>query len=287
VSARNVGEDAHAHCQALVRASDPDRFVATLFAPADRRAYMFALYAFNLEIARIGEIAHEPLAGEIRLQWWRDALTGVSHCETSGHPVASALLGALESCRLPVQPLLNLIEARRFDIYQEPMVTSADLDLYVRQTSSAVFATAGQILAGRDREIAEAADVAGLAYGKAMLLSVAPLHATHGRIYMPSDILDRHGAKAQDLLGGRSTPALQAAFAEVGSHAGGHFHAFLEHAQHLPANARAAFLPVAIVPLLLKRLRRRRSVTHSVVDVAPLSRLIALGRAGWLGFSPP
>src|SRR5262249_14399446 len=112
VSARNVGEDAHAHCQALVRASDPDRFVATLFAPADRRAYMFALYAFNLEIARIGEIAHEPLAGEIRLQWWRDALTGVSHGETSGHPVASALLGALESCRLPVQPLLNLIEAR-------------------------------------------------------------------------------------------------------------------------------------------------------------------------------
>ena len=37
---------------------------------------MFALYAFNLEIARVREVAREPLAGEIRLQWWSDVLGG-------------------------------------------------------------------------------------------------------------------------------------------------------------------------------------------------------------------
>ncbi len=116
-----MANDAYAHCQALVRASDRDRFVATLFAPSDRRPYLFALYAFNLEISRISEVAHEPLPGEIRLQWWRDALTGAGEGGASGHPVVSALLGTIESCQLPVEPLLDLIEARGFDLYQEPM----------------------------------------------------------------------------------------------------------------------------------------------------------------------
>ena len=31
-------QDAFAHCEALVRAADKDRFLATLFAPAEHRA---------------------------------------------------------------------------------------------------------------------------------------------------------------------------------------------------------------------------------------------------------
>ena len=42
---------------ASVRAADPDRYFATLFAPAPRRPLLFALYAFNAEVARIdGEL---------------------------------------------------------------------------------------------------------------------------------------------------------------------------------------------------------------------------------------
>ena len=47
-------------------------FSPTLFAPAEHRGALFALYAFNLEVARVREVVREPLAGEIRLQWWRD-----------------------------------------------------------------------------------------------------------------------------------------------------------------------------------------------------------------------
>jgi phytoene synthase len=66
--------DPFAHCEHIVRAADKDRFLATLFAPANRRGALFALYAFNVEVARVREVAREPMAGEIRLQWWRDAL---------------------------------------------------------------------------------------------------------------------------------------------------------------------------------------------------------------------
>ena len=80
------------HCETLVREADKDRFLATLFAPAPRRRALHALYAFNVEIARVRELAREPMPGEIRLQWWRDVLGGAAH-RGGGHPVASALHG--------------------------------------------------------------------------------------------------------------------------------------------------------------------------------------------------
>ncbi len=79
------------HCAALVREADRDRYLATLFAPAAQRNALFALYAFNVEITRVRDLAREPMPGEIRLQWWREALTGEREGEAAAHPVAAAL----------------------------------------------------------------------------------------------------------------------------------------------------------------------------------------------------
>ena len=67
--------DSFDQCEALVRAADKDRFLATLFAPARYSRALFSLYAFNVEVARIRELAREPMPGEIRLQWWRDVFS--------------------------------------------------------------------------------------------------------------------------------------------------------------------------------------------------------------------
>ena len=96
--------DSYAHCEALVCAADKDRYLASLFAPADKRRHLYALYAFNVEIARVREVIRTPMAGEIRLQWWRDALNSAAravHASVEGsslrgdvwaNPVADALL---------------------------------------------------------------------------------------------------------------------------------------------------------------------------------------------------
>ena len=55
------------------------------------RDALFALYAFNLEIARVRDLAREPMPGEIRLQWWREVLSGERGGEAAAHPVAAAL----------------------------------------------------------------------------------------------------------------------------------------------------------------------------------------------------
>ena len=141
-------DDNFRHCEQLVREGDKDRFLAALFAPADKRGALFALYAFNLEVARVREAVREAMAGEIRLQWWRDAIESGGG-EASAHPVAAALRETIARFDLPVAPLIDLIEARSFDLYDDPMPNSAALEGYAVKTSSALIGLAASILEQR------------------------------------------------------------------------------------------------------------------------------------------
>ena len=68
-----------------------------LFVPQALRPHIHALYAFSLEIARVREIVSEPLLGEIRFQWWRDALDGTGEAGAKANPIAAALLDTISS----------------------------------------------------------------------------------------------------------------------------------------------------------------------------------------------
>lgn len=272
-----VVQDNYAHCEALVREADKDRFLASLFAPADKRRHLFALYAFNLEIARVREVVHEPLPGEIRLQWWRDALTGDG--EVRAHPVAAALIDTVAACGVPVEPLLELLEARSFDLYGDPMPNLEALEGYARKTSSALIELAAVILTGaNDPAIGAAAAPGGIASAIARLLQSFPAHASRGQVYVPIEVLDRHGADAADILAGRATPQLGAALAQMRSLARGALAAFEERKHLIPAPARPAFLPVALVPPLLVRLEAQKN-PFAPVELPQWRRQWALWRA--------
>src|ERR1700728_2599411 len=192
--------DALSYCAELTRTSDRDRYLAALFAPAAQRGGLLALYAFNAEIARVRAAAHEPLPGEIRLQWWSDVLSGERAGEANANPVAQALLVTIEQHHLAAARLIELVEARRFDLYDEPMPSVADLEAYMRKTSSSLFALAARILAGIDAEAA--AEPAGLAYGMAALLGAFSLHAARHQLFVPVELLQRHQVQANDVFAG-------------------------------------------------------------------------------------
>src|SRR5450830_161330 len=136
------------HCAALVRAADRDRFLATLFAPAEHRVSLFALDAFNIEIVRVRELAREAMPGEIRLQWWREVLSGERDGEAVAHPVAAALTRTLAQHNLAREGLIDLIEARSFDLYDDPLATFAELQSYAERTAGTIFEFAARVLAG-------------------------------------------------------------------------------------------------------------------------------------------
>src|SRR5207302_7126999 len=98
---------------ALVRRHDRDRYQTALFAPAERREALFALYAFNYEIARVREIVTQPMLGQIRLQWWREVLDAAYAGTTPRrHPVVLPLSEAIRDCDLARQAFDRLIDTR-------------------------------------------------------------------------------------------------------------------------------------------------------------------------------
>jgi phytoene synthase len=268
-------QDAFAYCAELVRAADRDRFIAALFAPAQIRGALHALYAFNVEITRVRELAREPLAGEIRLQWWSDVLDGERREEAGANPVAAALLETIERYDLAAATLSDLIEARRFDLYDEPMAGIADLERYAEKTSSALFALAAQILGGPGAQTI--AKPAGIAYGVTGLIRALPVHAARRQLYLPTEVINRHQVRPQTIFANQATPGLEAALAELRALARHNLSFAKEHIASLEPEPLAALLPLAVVRPMLDRLDR--SAPFAPGDIPPWRRQWLMWRA--------
>jgi 15-cis-phytoene synthase len=272
------------HCGALVRAGDRDRYLATLFAPADKRPFVFALYAFSLEIARVRESVSDPMPGEIRLQWWRDALQGEAPGNVRANPVAAALDDAIVRFRLPRQALVDLVDARTFDLYDDPMPTLADLEGYAGETSSALIRLAAIILNdGADPGAAGAAGHAGIAYAVVGLLRALPWHARRGQVFLPAQIFNRHGVSRDDIVLGRGGPGLPAALAELREIARDHLRRARALRATIPPQILSAFLPVALVEPYLARLDRIADPLRHPIELPQWRRQLILWRAARAG----
>jgi phytoene synthase len=241
-----------AFCADLVRASDFDRYAATLFVDAEARRGLLALFAFNVEIARVRGQAEQPLAGEIRLQWWTDCLSGLAHGDAEANPVAAELLRAIEIFRLPVDALLRLVEAHRFDLYDDPIASEDELNAYLDATAGALFRLAEQIFLRAQEPTTEASREAGRAFGLLRIMEIVGLTSSRGQLYLPLQWLEQSGADAADLFAGRATPAIRTLLDEACRRARVHLDAARAAIAESPGPR--AFLPLALVDARLRRI---------------------------------
>src|SRR5690349_12291061 len=128
--------EALSYCADLVRRADYDRYLTALFAPAEARERLFALYAFNHEIARVRETVSEPMLGQIRLQWWREAIAGIYDGKPRKHAVVEALAAAAAATRAPRAGFEALIDAREADLAGRAPATLAELESYCEGSSA-------------------------------------------------------------------------------------------------------------------------------------------------------
>lgn len=277
-------QDDYGHCEALVRETDKNRYLAGLFAPAPVRRHLYALYAFATEIARVSEAVREPAAGEIRLQWWRDALGG-RRSEAAGNPVAVALFDTVSQCVLPSEPLIRLINAHAFDLYDDAIASFSELDAYAEATAGILFALGAAVLAGAGggqaaaseaSAIAAAARSAGIAFGVAQRLCDFPRDAARRNMFAPLAVLAGHGVTREEIEARRDSPGLRAALAELRNHARGAFAEFAAAARSLPQRTAPAFLVAALVPLMLDA---RKADPFMPADLPQWRRQWALWRA--------
>jgi phytoene synthase len=230
----------------------------------------------------VREAAREPMPGEIRLQWWRDVFagTGAARGEAGGNPVAAALTATIVRYRLPPQAFLDLLEARAFDLYDDPMGSLTELDIYAERTGSAVMALAARILSdGRDPGAADLIRHAGLGHAIAAMLVGLPTHAMRRQLYVPLALLSRHGAHPEDVFAGKPTAELGAALAELRQHVRTHLAQAQDLAAAMPVAIAPALLPASLSGPTLDRLERQRENPFAATPLPAWRRQWRLWRA--------
>lgn len=244
------------YCARQAQAHDNDRFVCALFAPEQMRESLFAILAFNSEVARIRETVHEALLGEIRLQWWRETLDSIFAGQAPRHEVATALAAAVARHGLPRAPFDRLIEGRVRDLYDEEPDTLSGLLAYVGETAEPLAELELVILGATDAASLDAARHVATAFALTGLLRAIGHHARQGRLYLPKDVMAQAGLARRTVLELRRDPALAKVALQIAGIARQH----LAHARGLrpqvSRRALPALLPGLLAGVYLDRLAR-------------------------------
>jgi NADH dehydrogenase [ubiquinone] 1 alpha subcomplex assembly factor 6 len=239
----------------LVRRHDPDRFQTALFAPAERREALFALYAFNFEIARVRERTSEPTLGRIRLQWWREAVAAAFTGDPPRrHEVAEPLVAAIRTYGLDQAHFVRLLAAREHDLDEAPPASLAALEAYAEGSSAPLIHLALETLGVREAAVFEVGRRVGIGYALAGLIRAMPFRARAGRPLIPADIARETGLDARDWHAMRATPALKAATAAIARAAARHLAAARAGRAVVARSALPALLPAVVAMRALRRL---------------------------------
>lgn len=172
-----------------VRKQDPDRFLLSMFAPAKTRPHLWALYAFNHEIARTREVVTDTHLGLIRLQWWRDMLKAYfEQGSVSTQPVAAGLVAAIREHRLPRDLFDEMVYAREFDLEDKIPVNALGTENYAAFTHTPLLQLSLMCL-GQDMDDIDYIRHIATGYAMTGLIRAFPHHLRQRRCYFPAELL--------------------------------------------------------------------------------------------------
>ncbi len=266
----------------FLKDNDKDRYLASLVIPQDKRDAIQALCAFNADIAAIPTRTSEPAPGEIRLQWWHDAISGTQHGAVAQNPLAAAFLDAIKQYALPTGPLLRLIAARRFDLYQDPMPDMATFEGYAGETNAVIYQYAAMILADAEGGLSgDAAGHLGVAHALVGHLLAMRFNAARGRIFLPLAVFAAHGLTDQQVLAAENPEKIAAACTQMLEAAEGHLKSAEQAASKLPKHLRPAFAYTGVLRAQIRKMKRAKAPFSSDVPLADWRKIAALVMWMW------
>ena len=267
-----------------MRRHDHDRFLATLFAPKACRESLFALYAFNYELAKTREVVSEPMIGDIRLQWWRERIAELFAGNVTEHAVLRALASTHAATPLSRAYFETLIEARALDLDDTPFSTLSDLRAYAEATNAPLFYLALEAVGSPREPALLAAKSAGAAYGLIGLLRAIPFHAKQRRSFLPRDVAAEAGINEGHLFTGKVPKGLPQAVGIIAQRAAALLVEARSRQGELNAGERAALYPLIPATLSLHTLRRcGYDAFNARFQMSHPARLLALTWHHWRG----
>ncbi|WP_244177022.1 squalene/phytoene synthase family protein [Acetobacter pomorum] len=168
--------------------ADPDRALCLWFLPSSVRDAAYVLLAFHNELIRALAPARSatvagPMAGYIRLQWWRDVLEGQRKPE---HVLAPPLMALVDSGKVRRETCLSMIAAREMELEAQQTEQSVERwTLMMREGAGAFQRAIAELLGVCDSDTLQRVENAGAAYGAGAMLRHWPLLLGNGRFLFP------------------------------------------------------------------------------------------------------
>jgi NADH dehydrogenase [ubiquinone] 1 alpha subcomplex assembly factor 6 len=251
------------YCTELVRQYDYNHYLTTLFQPSQSvRDCVFAIRAFNVEIARIQDNVKEPAIAAMRFKWWQDTLGETFKGRPVDHPVSKELARSLRENSLSKLWFSKLINGRVKHLQRTNFQNLDELEQYAEQTVSSIFYLHLESLRVRNANIEHACGHLGKAIGIVTILRSVP-HSLPS-VLIPTDILIKHRVSTQELIRTTSTSirdgsaSLNDAIFEVATRANDQLltaKTFLEK-EELDQNGICSLLPMVPLQLYLKSLEK-------------------------------
>lgn len=249
----------------IVRSADPARFFASQFIPGVDRDDIFALHAFDLEIRKIIRTIREPVAGEIRLQWWREVFQGTRNAEAAASPLAHLMLDLTQRHSIGPQIWENYLDGRIFDLYDDVVEDRAAFEAYAGQTEGTVLQLACLMLdRGQSTSASQASGYLACVFClwdrvlQPVLYTDQPLTSQRvNRIsrYLPPELRDASGLVANPYLESEAVD-IERAVSEVCVVAESYLEKARAAADTVPPTLRPAFLHAAPMASQIAKLHR-------------------------------
>ncbi len=279
-------ELAAAECERLARPVGSTFRLASLKLPPAQQRAVTALRALDVSLAEIPETVSEPQVAMAKLDWWREALLGMTRGRHD-HPVIQSLASALdeiglgEEARREDSALIGRLEERlgaaRIELEYEGFAGESDLEAFLDARYASLFALYARLL-DLPTEQTDAAARIGRWHGRLDRARLLGRHARHGRVYLPQQTLDRYGLDEVDLYREPAPAARATLFRdELETIAAG-----LDDWQAPGRPARLFRILVAIDREHLRLMRETpEELTGGRLEISPLRRWWLAWRAAW------
>jgi squalene synthase HpnD len=228
--------------------------------PRSRRNGMYAIYAFCREVDDIAD-GDRPVEHKLaQLARWHEELEALYNGRPR-HLVARALARPISSYALRKEDFLAILAGMEMDARADIRAPDlATLDLYCARVASAVGHLSVHIFGDSSHAAHAVAEALGRALQLTNILRDLAEDASRGRLYLPREILDRHGIRASDPETVLRHPALPAACRDVAEIAEVRFS---EAKSAMALCSRRAMRPAAVMAAIYR------------------ATLFALQRSGW------
>ncbi|MBL4801143.1 MAG: squalene/phytoene synthase family protein [Emcibacter sp.] len=251
-----------AHCRTLVAQFDHDRYLTTLYARQEKREGLYAIYAFNYEISRIRETVSEPMLGEIRLQWWREAIEGIYQDNIQNHDVVLPLATAINEFKLPRDIFMAIIDGRSQDLYDDSPENIAALEDYLHKTAGNIACLAVLILGQKDSKEPTselASDLPrrlGVAWGYVGIIRAIPYHLSLKKNFIPLDLMEKYGIAPRKFLSPDDLGPVKEILQELCQQAERHLQYLSNNKKHINTDVRSVYLLSALTREYLKTIKK-------------------------------